>query len=77
MCPEGVSCCAFFSGWGSGGHEVWLRAIRGNRYGVKAQRCSYVTCIGVPVVSPVLCSRNVFPVVLSFWFGDLVAMRCG
>ena len=36
--------------------------LGGKRRGVRAHRCSYVTCIGVPVVVPVICFRKAFPV---------------
>ena len=36
-----------------------------------------VTCIGAPVVVPLLCVREVFPVILSFWVGELEVTRRG
>ena len=52
----------FSLGCGDGIYDVQPRVIWGIRYGVRAQRCSYVTCIGVPVVFPVLCLWNLAPV---------------
>ena len=75
---ERVSCCCTFWSGGAGSYDARQRAILRNRYDVRTQRGSYVTCIGARAAFPVLCFRGMYrDVILSFCVGEQEVTRRG